>query len=115
MASILDRLIGRTVKTAVDDAVESHLKTDGFRQMVLRELRDAMPHFDFVKQIQARLQQVDPTMPDKRAYEYAEQLFWDLCRDENCQFGDPRFDWSAAAARTIADEEIAHWEPTDGE
>jgi hypothetical protein len=72
-----------------------------------------MPHFDFVKQIQERLQEVDPTMPDKRAYEYAETLFREGCRDEKCQFGDPRFNWSREGARTLADEDIAHWEPTD--
>lgn len=108
--AILDWLIQRTVKQTVDDAVEKHLQSDAFREMVLRQLRAEMPHFDFVKQIQARLQEVDPTMPDKQAYEHALNLFNDWCFTEKCQFGDDRFDWTEEGARALADEDIAHWE-----
>lgn len=110
MPDILGWLIGRTVKRAVHDTIEQHLRSDAFRNLVLTEFRAAMPHFDFVKQIQERLQEADPTMSDKRAYGHAELLFNEWCRDEQCKFGDPRFDWSREGARAVADEDIAHWE-----
>lgn len=109
--AILDWMIRRTVQQTIDDTVEGHLQSDGFREMVLRELRAAMPHFDFVKQIQERLQEASPSLSDKDAYDHAAALFEDFCRDEKCQFGDPRFDWTRAGAREIAEEDIAHWEP----
>ena len=108
--AILDWFIRSKTERAIANAVEEHLQSDAFRKMVLREIRASMPHFDFVKQIQARLQEVEPTMPDKQAYEHALNLFNDWCFTEKCQFGDDRFDWTEDGARALADEDISHWE-----
>lgn len=68
-------------------------------------------YFRFIKQIQFHLQQADPTLADKRAFEMAKNVYWTNLADEKVAFGDPAFAWDSNGARELAEAyEMDHWE-----
>jgi len=109
--SWLDKAIARGVERGVRDTLNS----PAFNAMLAErfwEIASQNPRFMFIKRMQARFQQVDPTMPDKRAFEYARGVLNTFLSDEKIEFGDPAYDWSRDGAITLANEDIEYWERT---
>lgn len=68
------------------------------------------PRYSFVRAMQRRLVQQSRMSPSI-AWNIAARNLREFLADEGVAFGDPRYDWSDAGARTLIEErEISYWD-----
>lgn len=78
---------------------------------IIADLWRTDPLFRFIKWTQQRLQEADPRLPDKRAFFMAKECIREHLKDEQIEFGDPRFAWDREGARELVEAyQIDHWE-----
>ena len=105
----------RSIPEICDEAIKTFMREKG-NQLVADIFAEEVKKpeyacFRFVKMIQWHLKLADPTLPDKRTFEMAMGVWREFVRDEKVKFGDPRYDWTSAGARDLAQAyEIDHWE-----
>lgn len=108
--------IDRGVEKGVKQAIEEFTSGPKFAATLDRIVREqlAKPEYKwfwFVKHMQARLLEVDPTMGGKRAWQLAASTYREFLRSEKIEFGDPQYAWDRDGARDVIQEmEIDHWE-----
>lgn len=100
--------IDRGVKQGVERAIKEYDWGGAIRKVL------AGPEyrwFWFVKAMQGRMMDVDPSMDGKLAFDVAMRAYRDFLKEEKIEFGHPDYDWSAAGARDLIEAmEIDHWE-----
>ncbi|WP_292960530.1 hypothetical protein [Novosphingobium sp. UBA1939] len=102
---MLDWMIRRTVEKTVRETIDAKMNNAIDRAIANN------PRIQFVKAMQLRQLAVDPTMDPRIAWNDAVETLKAFCEDENCQFGDPLFDWSEDGAVSLIDEyQIRYWE-----
>lgn len=105
----------RSISEICDDAIKDTINKE-LPKMIGAIFREEIKKpeyapFRFVKVIQWHIQQAQPDLADKQAYEMARRAYATFLSDEKITFGDKRYAWDRAAAKTIAHEyEIDHWE-----
>lgn len=103
----LNRKIERAVTDAVADGIDRHLDTAIDRAIA------QSPVFQFLKAMQMQMLGCDPKMKPRDAWRVAQDTLRTFREEEECEFGDPRFDWSREGAIDLIHEyEIHHWEST---
>ncbi len=101
----LDKKIEHAVTGAVAEGVERHLGAAIDRAI------EQSPVFNFLRAMQAQMLGCDPKMKPLDAWRVAQDTLRTFLEDEECKFGDPRFDWSRDGAVSLIHEyEIHHWE-----
>lgn len=112
MGGWLRSSIDRGIKAGVEQGVKNFVEGGGLDDAIRKVL--AGPRFEwlrFVKHMQARLVEADPSMSDKRSFYMARDNYLAFLKDEGIEFGDPAYDWSRDGARTLIEEmEISYWE-----
>jgi hypothetical protein len=83
---------------AIDTAIADELRKPEYRW------------FRFVKAMQARLHEADPSLDPAVSIKTAMRTYRDFLADNKIEFGDPRFSWKTADAREVIEEyEIRYW------
>jgi hypothetical protein len=102
---MFDRLIQRTVEKTVRETIDRQV--DAAVDRIVRN----HPRFQFVKTMQLQMLGCDPQMNSRKAWNAAVEALNCFLADEDCEFGDPRFDWTrSGAVDLIHAYEIHHWE-----
>jgi hypothetical protein len=89
----------------------------GIADRIMREITGVEPNdppeaVRFVLAMASKFLSVDRSMTAEHARSLAVETYHAYLADEKIKFGDPRYDWSPAAAREVADEyECRYWEP----
>lgn len=116
----IGRKIGEQVAEEAMQAVKNGKFDSAIEDVIVRTTRDGpdegLSRIGFILKITVEL--IDrsvPPLPYKRARDMAEEVYQQFRRDnDGVKFGDPDWDWSGSAARTLAEEyEIDHWEPAE--
>jgi hypothetical protein len=106
------KAVDRGIKQGVEKAVNEFVSGGALDRIIREALAD--PKYDwfrFVKHMQARMMEVDKTLPARKALDLARNAYRDFLHDEDIQFGAPAFDWSEDGARDLIQSyEIDHWE-----
>lgn len=111
--ALLDWFIKRRVETVCGRVIAEQMPKIGQRigREIVADMWRTDPLFRFIKWTQQRLQEANPTLPDKSAFYMAKGCIRQHLEDEEIEFGDPRFAWDRGGARELAEAyEIDHWE-----
>lgn len=119
LADRIGRQAAKGAIRAVENAFENGAFDNAIGKIIADTVRDCgddgLTHNGFLLKMTVEL--IDRSVPPltfRAAREMADNIYTQFRKDNGgVRFGDPDWDWSGSAARTLADEyEIQYWEPT---
>lgn len=117
--SWFDKWIGRVAISAAEDAIKSGVFDSQIERVIIDQVREGhgdrpLTRVGFILTMTVEMiDRSSPPLTFKAAKALAYQAYEEFCANNGgVKFGDPGWDWSAAGAKTMAEEySIQYWEP----